>query len=462
MGAGHGKEADRSADLPNLSSLSTFQSYAIGYGIDEQIFPTLNSLPLSGAGANEVLTALEVKGVVNRKYLYVASEDKEKNCTKNGIKRTFQRHAIEVGQNGLLVLQFSGHGSIGHGTEWWLIPSDYEYRYDSATRMHSHENYITASDLSKWISEIKCEARYILIILDCCYAEGIDKDFSTKCLKLKHDMDIYFLSSCTEMDKSIAAKPLGVPIYSYFLSKFIPKYAGEGCSLPLGRIVPDCEACCFYLSSLYTEYKGSDPPKMKIMRPQHSSRHIAVDGNIERFHFIKRLYTDDSELDDREVELDQTSRDFLRTSHGALTELSNRNMLDGKVITTAFCFIMYSIASYEQAADMEKIKNTNLFVNAFLEVLSTFDMILGDIQLDKDAFKEIFLFYFRSMSDNGINIEPMLKPLLREYKLKFILNNWEALLSNSRRIAADSEDLESLPSSQTDSDLLKSLVSSGM
>lgn len=197
--------------LPDTFHFEPSESFAIGYGIDNQSSPHFRHkslTPITVSDAEQVLHSFVKVGAVptENTHLFSASKNPE-SCTAEGMKKTFQDHATKVGVNGLFLFHFSGHGIKVRNDMWGLAPMDFDYSADT---------YITADVLSQWLNEIECRAKYILITLDCCYAGGIGKELTAQS-DVDHDLNLYVLSACTANETSLVLASLGHSIFTYFL-----------------------------------------------------------------------------------------------------------------------------------------------------------------------------------------------------------------------------------------------------
>ena len=105
------------------------ESYMVSYGIDLQTSPNYKHKtldPVAIADAEQVRTALVDVGAIRPEngVLHAASKQPGQ-CTLDGMKVSFQEQAKKVGQNGLFVFHFSGHG-IMVKNKWGLAPANFD------------------------------------------------------------------------------------------------------------------------------------------------------------------------------------------------------------------------------------------------------------------------------------------------------------------------------------------------
>ena len=414
-----------SNDPPNSFSFDPSQSYMVSYGIDKQTNPKFSAKTLSSItvdDANQVVDALVDSGMLPRSNtcLYAASKDLEQ-CKIEGMKRTFQECARKVGPSGLFVFHFSGHGIKVQSNEWGLAPVDFDY---------TQSTYLTSDVLGRWLSEVECKAKHILFSLDCCYAGGIGSE-------LTHSTDLsgitgsfYVLSACTAYETSLVVGSLGHSIYTYFLSIAISKLCQVPGELPLKRVFSECHVCSEALSSLFIKYNSSGGLEVSHMQPQMNVVNLksvvteimgkgedTTDAQMNRFQYATELYDRSKPV----LPLEEKTLAYIDTvkvlsEGGPLNELNKRHLLTGRVLETAICSMMYSIAAIELAYDdsrHSKVTNVNLSITAFMHVVSGLDMVIHDLVVPEAVFFMSWLFYKEVLATNGVNTRGLL-PLYRK------------------------------------------------
>ena len=395
--------------LPDEFKFEPSESQVIAFGIDKQSDPKFMKKSLTFItveDAKEVLNAFVGVGAVwsENAWLFSASKNPE-CCTTSGIKKTFQKHASKAGPDGLFVFHFSGHGIKARQDMWGLAPMDFDY---------SSDTYITALVLSQWLNEIECKAKYILITLDCCYAGGIGKELAAQAY-VERSENLFVLSACTANEMSLVLDSLGHSVFAYFLSNFISKLSRRSGVLPMKKIFSECRICCECLSSLFVSYSREFGLfRTKVMQPQISVRNIISDGEdlidtsvpIDRFRFVQELYDRSARI----TPLHDKSMDFLRDSEtGPLFPLQERGLLRDRVIESVFCSMMYSVASIELACDDTgtKVRNINLSITAFMNVVSAVDMVHQGVSCDGHTFLRSLGFYKEVMKKNKVDVAGM-------------------------------------------------------
>lgn len=438
-----------SNDPPGSFNFNPSESYMVSYGIDKQTSPKFSAKtlsPITVDDAKQVLDALVNSGMIpgSNTSLYAASKDLDQ-CTIDGMKRTFQEYASKVGPRGLFVFHFSGHGITIQGTEWGLAPADFDY---------TQATYLTPSVLAQWLSEVDCKAEHILFSLDCCYAGGIGNEL-TQATDLSIKGSFYVLSACTAYETSLVVGSLGHSIFTFFLSAAISKLCQVPGEIPLQRIYRECHICSEALSSLLIKYNSKGELEVSLMQPQMDVVNLAMDiigegedqtdAQMNRFQYAVELYDRKKPilpLDEKSLAYIDTVADL--TEGGPLKELNRRRLLTGRVLQTAICSMMYSIAAIELACDSRHIKvtNVNLSITAFIHVVSALDMILHDLVVPESVFFMSWLFYEEVLVTNGVNVKgllPLQKKLQRNSKF-YMLDRCSSVIQEYQPSFADADD----------------------
>lgn len=409
-----------SNDPPSSFHFEPTQSYMVSYGIDKQTNPKFAAKTLSSItvdDARQVVDALVNTGMVleSNTYLYAASKHLDE-CKFQGMKKTFQECAAKVGPSGLFVFHFSGHGIKVQSNEWGLAPADFDY---------THATYLTPNVLSQWLNEVQCKAKHILFSLDCCYAGGIASEL-TQSAELNIPGSFYVLSACTAYETSLVVGSLGHSIFTYFLAFAISKLCQVPGELPLRTIYQECHICSEALSSLFVKYDSSGGLQVSLMQPQMDVVNLStsvvmdmiaqdkdqVDAQVNRFEYAVSLYDRSKPI----LPLEEKTIAFLDTvkvlsDGGPLNELNRRHLLSGRVLETAICSMMYSIAAIELACDdskRTKVTNMNLSITAFIHVVSALDMVVHDVTVRESVFFMSWLFYKEVLVNNNVNMNGLL------------------------------------------------------
>ena len=382
------------------------ESVVVSYGIDVQesvSFREKSLGPIAKSDAEVIANAFIEAGAVEEKNAHIFSASLNRDsCTAGGIKETFQKYASEVGSNGLFVFHFTGHGVTDGRNVWGLAPVEYAC------------STITAEELLlAWLNELddehKCKAKYILVTLNCCYAGGIGKAIKN----VKRDNKMFVLAACTADEKSSQLEVLGNSTFVYFLSNFIAKLSTTPGVLPMKEIFSECQICCEKLSSLFMSYTTASGLKESLIHPNVASS-IVSDSDDEdistMIEFIAMELYDRTQIINR---LNEVSRDYLKDIQDPLLELEKRGFLhdySNKVMLTAFCSIIHSIASIEMLCHSNNVQNLNLFITAFKDTALAIETISPGARTNNrvcmiETFIESLRWYSHALHVNQVVIE---------------------------------------------------------
>ena len=414
--------------------------------------------------------------------IFTATKD-EDLCTFEGMKTSFQELASEVGENGLFVFQFSGHGfnfEKCSNAQFGLAPANFDKTLST---------FVTGSVLNQWLIESGCKARHILFILDCCYAGGLGNDLTTGVTNLRSGL--YVLSASTAFETSLVIQPLQCSLFSYFLAYAIRKFRFVSGALPITRIFDECRELCTALSSLMITYHG---PHYGLVfdrfKPELQFFDVVIGSDIgdrvkawlekslsessfsgfshemayrfSKFSFVLKYYKTHSRWQSKANDLSELCWNWLLFTSGSLSplgELASRSLLNNEVLSTVVCIMMWSIASIQIAAkDPKAVIDPNVFLVGFLYIAAALDSFdSGEIKL-KDL-KEGWEFYQAVLEKHGFDdtkikklhakIEEDLRIQEREEAEKAKKAQQESLIScdvglSSSWVVVDSSELEEL------------------
>ncbi len=393
--------------FPEELQVDPRESRLISFGIDHQTSPNYKHKTLSPVTVEDarlIRDSFVAVGVIceENTHLYSASKQTE-NCTSKGMKEIFQKYASEVGESGLFLFHFSGHGVTVRNKEWGLAPADFDY---------SRDTYITAEVLGEWLNEINCVAKYIIFTLDCCYAGGIGKALTSHSM-INRGSNLYVMSACMAHETSLVLGPLRNSVFTYFLSRSIRLHIGAK-TLPIRDIFKECRICCECLTATLVMYNEQTGLQIKTMTPEMAVRNLvsedSPDTGIGRFKYAVNLYNRNWPMDT----LAPRSYDYLNSlldmQDGPLSELERRRLLKNEVLETVLCTLMYSIASTEVACDtaaLEKVKNPNLSITAFIQVSSTLDMIHPELEIAENVFFMCWLYYLEVLTTHKVKLSAL-------------------------------------------------------
>ena len=202
-----------------------------------------------GVGADLQNTVVDAKGIADvirnpELCAYPANQVTvltEEQATRKGILNALDAMASHVMPESTVVFYFSGHGytvNAGFGKQYFLMPNGYNM-----------EDLInTAISSSEFMSKLQnIKAQKMLVLLDCCYAGGIDNEevkakapslqiakaplpaSAINVLSQGHGRVI--ISSCKEMEVSYTGDP-----YSQFTQALVEAFAGAEASSQDGYV----------------------------------------------------------------------------------------------------------------------------------------------------------------------------------------------------------------------------------
>lgn len=440
-----------SKEPPSPLSFNPSESYLVSYGIDLQTSPNYSDNTLPSAvvdGTRQVMDAFVNTGTIPKSnaFLYAASKDL-KQCKISGMKDSFQECAKKVGQNGLFVFLFSGHGiKFRQRNEWTLVPADFDSTQD--------KTHLSPEVLGQWLAEVNCRAIHTLFILDCCYAGGVATTL-TEFADLPVKGSFSVLSACTANQSSFIIAPLGHSSFTFFLSRFISTLCMSGMhqpdsvKFPLKIIFNECQICSRALSSLMiaTSTTDLDSIMIKVTEPQlavvypkpgapdKGARNNRIEADtcevITGFQYAYELYDPSGPVLE-----DQTKKTIYtwQLPGGPLRELNERHLLTGQLLNAALCIMMYSVAAVELSHrdGRKKVTNVNLSITAFIQVATVLNEIVTDLAIPKNFFFQSWLFYLKALDTNGVSISEF-EPVVRKF-----MSNEEYFPSEMRSNLSDS------------------------
>lgn len=325
--------------------------------------------------------------------VHIATENPS-DCTFEGIRARFIDAAKLVSESGMFVFHFSGHGVRVGDDQWGLAPLDFDYNV---------RTYVTASVLSDWLNEAGCKAKHVLFTLDCCYAGGIGDALSTAIL----NRSLFIVSACTANEISYVLDTLGHSVFSYFLADAAMRKTADPQKLPLHDILTECRTCCVALSSLMVKYE--EPGKISSCQTQPEIAFNGSEGNADdetdggpefgRWLYVTKHYDFDSPV----LPLHGETKKWLNSVVEFISVLYDRGLLKGKILNTAVCSIVLSIASIQLAFQPDTVAHPNTFIRAFLETAAFFDLHCPGVAITIAHFEIGWGFYDFILQKNNVD-----------------------------------------------------------
>ena len=391
----------------NSISFEPSQSYAVAFCINRQTSPRFRQRWLSDTvvdNARKVLSALQAKGAVpreNAKLIEAKSDSDSQSCTFAGMKKAFKEQAKLVRKEGIFFFHFSGHGIKLKDDQFSLVPMDFD---------HNKQKHITASVLSKWLNEATCEAKCVILNIDCCYAGALaDADFHIKLTPGK-----FLMAACTAEEKSTAINTLQSTPYCYFLAHAIQTTKFSPGHFPIKCIHEKCEKLTIALTSLLLSYdeahglviKTTHPVFKDLLGPPADAEEI-LEG--VRSEYILPLY----EGDELPV-LAKKCYDWLESTYkepnGGLFQLQEEGLLDKQcVMDTVLCCMLHSLASIQLDCDPTIVASPNFYLTAYEHVENVISDVCSGAKFDLKYFIWSMTFYHNYLKQQKLDTRPFLK-----------------------------------------------------
>lgn len=399
------------------------QSRLLVFGIDKQTHLNYQNRSL---GNTVKLDALEVALTFlkqhNIDYEIHTASDHHDQCTYTGMKTVLESNASKVGKEGILIVFFGGHGISDSNQKWALVPADFDLTSDT---------YITASDLTQCMTRASCQAKYVLLILDCCYSGKIGTDITKGVAHHSDDLlsNVYVLASGTALQSSFGVGILRHSIFSYFLKRSLINNClpsnvllPDGGVLPLMDIFKECKTCCEALSSLMLSLDKRSGNKLRVCEsvpslsffsPQveEGGEEIDFEPSAGRLNFVMQLLAQ-HRCPKPSPSLHQLTFQWLRrliqSLPNPLSTLNDRGMFDdsddnGRVLIAVIGLIMQSIAYIELVHNGDTLHIPHIFLVAFVHTVATIDSIHPGLNVKLEYMIQVWPLYHDVLVKNNID-----------------------------------------------------------
>eukprot|EP00117_Sycon_ciliatum_P039567 scpid37550/ scgid1907/ len=195
---------------------------------------------------------------------YLTSKSSEYPATMSNLVDYISDAAEKVGEDGLLLVSFSGHGQVRENPDGsksgLLVTAD---NYGSTTA-----SVLTARHIE--LSLKKCKARHIVIFLDCCHAGLLAASLAEDAVQSTSQSELYVLAACSTSEVSLCHSELGSGFFTFFTSDYLRRHGKPG-QLPIGAAMKHCQSLCPAMAELCVHSqreKASKTPGTKyIMHP---------------------------------------------------------------------------------------------------------------------------------------------------------------------------------------------------
>ena len=365
------------------------ESFMVAYAINRQTSPRFQHRTLGDTtvlDARQIATALIDKAVIPKQNVMLLTATKDEDlCVSEGMKRSFISQARRVGERGIFVCHFSGHGIQSGSNEWGLAPADFD---------HTYATLITGLDLNHWLQEADCKAAKVLFTLDCCYSGGLGDEMTMKDPFGLRD-GLYVLSACTAFETSLVIGPLRHSIFAYFLAYALRVVKVHPGKLPLHKVAEECGVLCTALSSLLISYNPTFGLKFGTMQPvlryfdlegagsavdslvqQSLGRILSVEEasmcQLGAHSFMLKYQRGEREDGPQLSPLCEAWLMDLGAKDSVLEEFARRTLLKDEVLLAAICSVMWSVASIQLAEDKKTVGDRSIFLLGFLHASAAF------------------------------------------------------------------------------------------
>ena len=288
------------------------------------------------------------------------------DCTKPGLGTLFVKSANAVGENGIFIFYFAGHGYLVNG-RCVLAPADFAGREDL-------NSGISGDDLVEWLHVAECKANHVLIILDCCFAGDLGTTLTSPDNMLKIKPGLFVMCGCAAREKCTSVDALGHSIFTYFFLDYLKRHHCRG-QFAVKQAMEYITELCFNFSSLlvlYSHEKGE--LQYSTMNPTLDTLDIHVDnvGADEpdfggRFELVVQLFEHGQPKSTPHPAVEKWLR--LPTTQNALHTLYSRVTLSEALQEGILSSLLYSAASIQYAFDKRCLEERNLFLMTVVSVL---------------------------------------------------------------------------------------------
>ena len=411
------------------------QSFAICIGLDRlEGMPERSLGPLVASDCKSLAEActnyLEIPR--DRVKKLVSSEDPSCLFTREGLSTLLVDCARSVGEDGILVITFSGHGTTvaRDGTEQTVLP----------LINHSTETpeCLDGKDISQSVqTKAKFLGKKVLLVLDCSFSGGIAEwlQYNDK------SSDVFrTIAACSAYQTSIQLDPLEHSVFAYFLLGALrerqginessqeqqERMRGPMVDLRLQDIFTHICDSSWALSALYVKYNMASQSLQgctmmpvvtsKLQRSRSEENMLdaveTTDGPYERsdgrgrLHFLQKQWKAFPKVETSERRLPQNSYKWLKDqakSGGPLAMLHEQGHLVGRVLQAAICALSNSVASIHLYEKHPWNGRARLFILDMVDIMSVVAFAASDEEetIGHKAVQEALTYYFKAYKSAG-------------------------------------------------------------
>lgn len=328
-------------------------------------------------------------------------------CAVSQIEREFKLYASHVRRDGLFIFYYAGPAVKVSEAQWSLVSSD----VDSQNPF----NFITAESLVAWLNDAQSEAKEVLMVLSCPFADKITSGFRSIQLQ---SVNISAIALPTANEQMASLSRLKSSTCHLFLCQAVTSYASSGV-FQLKRIYERTAACCKAFSELIVTY---DPVTRRLNRDVSETTLAAVrraerislvqdcdetDGGAPgNFSFLTRHFGPSTEAGGLHPYVDTWLQSAEDLESGPLSVLRQRNALSDQVVISAVvCVLMSSVASIQAAFQPASACSSNLLIVAFMKVSATVTSVYHEANLGVEHFKASYQHYSEVLSACGLETQ---------------------------------------------------------
>ncbi len=399
-----------SRNPPQWVDYNPGDSYMVSLGIDTP--PPTADRVLSQASPNGSRDAQHIaEAILKSKAIPKENStalDGQDACTIDNVQSVFTRQAQKVqSPNGLFVFVYSGPVVKLEEGGWSLTPCGFD--------MKDQRTHVTADRLLQWLSNT--QVKQALFVLDCSYAD----ELADKLLSLLPKRDIHkchVLSACSSAVPPCVAVTLGHSFFSHFSALAFTSTPFTPGHLPLSDLFERIRVPCIALSFLLVTY---DPNKEELrpmeVRPGLRSRQILgrvklilnidggddeVDADVGRFEFVTKCYdrSKGKSIPAVSNKIQAWIETIQESPNGPLAQLKEQDLLNGEVLFTAVCSVLYSAVSTQAALEKESLSKPNFLIFLFLTTMATVEMYADEISAE--SLLRAWKFYHQAIVDSGV------------------------------------------------------------
>lgn len=397
-----------SREPPECICYEPTNSFFLGLGIAEDSTATVEQdvTSIAECVSRAVLprSNVSVKVTSSNAMVFVASQ----------IAKEFKRQASQVRHDGIFIFYYAGAGVQISEDRWSLVSSD----FDSG----DHSTFITAETLISWLKEIQSEAKEVVMIFSCQFADKIASALYNNMLQSMNISAIALPIANAQM--AIFLPPLKCSPCNFFLCQAINttfEFASSGI-FQLKRIYDKTVTCCGAFSELIITYdpvlkclnrQTCEPTLVATRKPQYisilESDEVDGAGVPENLSFLTKHFVrgatgpSNAKFLHHYVDVWLQSAENLET--GPLAVLSHVNALSEEVISAVVCVLMSSLASIQVAFEPTSAGSTNLVIIAFMKACATVMSVCPEANLGVEHFKLSCQCYSQVLSECGLDVK---------------------------------------------------------